>query len=363
VPTPSQHFENLGILPASRKVAVRWLPGTIQRMFANPVYKGKMELNRWQQTKGKRRDPRTGLYRDYTTLRPRPVEQRTSIDSPAIVSEELWAVAHARRERNKADAPRNNRHIERTLLRGVGYCGYCQSKLYSYTDKRRDGGAGRTYYICSHQPVRFKHPEAPDACPAGYYTLRTDLVDADVWAKVVAIFEQPDKLKAAVAAYHAEAADRAEAEAAEMASWEEELDKYKRKRTNLLRALEDAADDDERGEIEARKAEVSKTIQKVQRRIEATLAARAGREEYEEQMDELLAWMEDYRTHTLLRRGELPYEQKRRALDLLGTVVFIYKKDDPREDGNPWEVAFDLGGQHSDSRLRMLLLMAHRASR
>jgi len=212
-------------------------------------------------------------------------------------------------------------------------------------------------------PGRFKHPEAPDACPAGSFSVRADLVDADVWAKVFAVYQEPDKLKAAVEAYHAGAADRAEAESAEMDAWETELAQYKHKRSNLLRMAEDATDEDERAEIEVRRAEVSKHIQKVQRRIEIAKAKHAGRAEHEAAVNDLLAWMEDYRTHTLFRRGELPYEQKRRALDLLGTLVVLYTKEDPKDDdGNPWAVVFDLGAaQHSDNRLNILLLMARRA--
>jgi Recombinase len=328
--TPTQHFERAGLLMANQRVPTWWRRGTVLRMLENPTYKGTLLTYRWQKTKETREDEQTGETRTTTVVRPRALAECLSLECPAIVSTVLWEQAREQRTRNKAEAARNNHDVERALLRDY---------VFSLA-------SGQRYCVRSKRAGRYAL--GPDACTEGGY-VRTDKADADIWAKVLALLDDPDIMRRALDAYHARANSEAEADQSELRAKQESLDVFRRKRTSLLRRLEDVDDDEEeRAEIEGRLAEVKKHIKKVAAELDALDAARAGRDAYTAAIDAFAELAGDITSG--LVDAPADYQQKRMALRLACPVVRMYKADDLQApDMVPWDAEFTWAGVNSDT--------------
>lgn len=82
----------------------------------------------------------------------RPESEWTSIDVPAIISEETWYAANARLEKNKQ---RNRRGAKYDYLcQGMIRCALCESQgrkaKFCIFVQRRGGKVVRRYYQCNH---------------------------------------------------------------------------------------------------------------------------------------------------------------------------------------------------------------------
>jgi site-specific DNA recombinase len=347
IETPTQYFDRIGILPPTKHIGVKWLRASVINILDNEAYKGEMDANRWKTTKVSVEDE-YGEMRTVKQMRKRPEEERIRIGSPAIVSPALWEAANAGRQLNKAEAARNNKNVERTLLRGSAVCGYCKNRAYAFTR-----GNGIPYYVCSHMKGRYKG--VGEVCPEGCYTVRAEVVDADVWAKVLKLLDDAQAVRRAVAAYHAQTDERNTAEADELAVRTGELEKLKRKRRTINLRLEDAdeLDAEERAENEERLAEVRLQIGKLTTQIDRLHSARASRDSYTAVVDALEAWADDVRSDLALRGPDVPFEVKRNVLRVLGVKVPLY-----RMGTTPIEPVFGFEGVgtgvHCDTRLLKL---------
>ena len=109
---------------------------------------------------------------------------------PALVSEEMFALAQEQLEKNKRHSPR--RTVEPTLLQGMLVCEQCGYGLYrtsTYTSKQR-----LNYYRCigSDGYRRLRGPICRNR------PIRQDYLDQFVWNEIIRLLEDPGLIQAEI---------------------------------------------------------------------------------------------------------------------------------------------------------------------
>jgi len=113
----------------------------------------------------------------------RPRAEWIEVPVPALVSEEMFALAQEQLEKNKRHSPR--RTIEPTLLQGILVCEQCGYGLYrtsTHTTKRK-----LNYYRCigSDGYRRLNGPVCTNR------PIRQDSLDQFVWSQIIRLLEDP----------------------------------------------------------------------------------------------------------------------------------------------------------------------------
>jgi len=154
-------------------------------MLRNPAYRGnacygKTELKPRQRITRPLRQ-RQGLPSRDSANHERPRGEWIAVPVPALVQEEIFALAQEKLEANKRYAPR--RTIEPTLLQGTLVCQQCGYSLYrasTQTSKRK-----LHYYRCigSDGYRRLKGPVCTNR------PIRQDALDAFVWNEIIRLLD------------------------------------------------------------------------------------------------------------------------------------------------------------------------------
>jgi site-specific DNA recombinase len=179
---------------ATRTGKTRWERSTVWGMLRNPAYQGKACFGK---TESRPRQRITRPLRQRNGVAPRdsanherPRSEWIEVPVPALVSEEIFALAHEQLTKNKHHSPR--RTIEPTLLQGMLVCQQCGYALYrcsARTSKRRlyyyrclgsDAYRRLKGALCTNRPVRQDH------------------VDELVWDQIVRLLEDETLLQAEI---------------------------------------------------------------------------------------------------------------------------------------------------------------------
>ena len=169
----------------------RWERSTVWGMLRNPAYQGRAcfgkteRAERQKITRSLRQ--RGGFAPRSSCNRERSSQDWIEIAVPAIVSEETFALAQERLERNKHFSSRHTK--EPTLLQGLLVCGRCgyayyrtstrtsSRKLYYYRCLGSDAYRHWQGSVCSNRPVR------------------QDYLDDLVWKQVVGMLGNPELIR------------------------------------------------------------------------------------------------------------------------------------------------------------------------
>jgi site-specific DNA recombinase len=178
----------------TRTATTRWERSTVWGMLRNPAYRGtacygKTELRPRQRTTRPLRQ-RKGVPSRDSAGHERPRQEWIAVPVPALVSEEVFALAQEQMESNKRHAPR--RTIEPTLLQGMLVCRHCGYALYrtsTRTTKRRIH-----YYRClgSDGYRRLKGPVCTNR------PIRQDYLDSFVWSEIIRLLDDPELIQAEI---------------------------------------------------------------------------------------------------------------------------------------------------------------------
>src|SRR5947199_62563 len=177
---------NEGQIP-TRTETTRWERSTVWGLLRNPAYRGracygKTELRPRQRITRPLRQ-RNGLASRDSANHERPRQDWIEVPVPALVSEEMFALAQEQLEKNKHHSPR--RTIEPTLLQGMlvcEQCGYalyrtstrtCKQTLHYYRCLGSDGYRRLRGPVCANRP------------------LRQDALDEFVWKEIIRLLEDP----------------------------------------------------------------------------------------------------------------------------------------------------------------------------
>nr|NHB98826.1 recombinase family protein [Photorhabdus stackebrandtii] len=177
----------------TRKQITRWGRSVVWAMLRNPAYKGTACYNktetgpRQRVTKPFRLNGRA-VHGENTSAHERPREEWIEIPVPAIVSEEVFALAAERLADNKRFSSR--RTIEPSLVQGMvscRKCGYALSRTSTRTSTRKIA-----YYRClGSDSWRY-----PGGAVCNSRPIRQDLLDQIVWQEVLRLIEDPALINA-----------------------------------------------------------------------------------------------------------------------------------------------------------------------
>ena len=180
-------------IPTRKKIS-RWERSTIWAMLRNPAYKGKacfgktQIVERQKITRPLRK--RGGFSPRCSANRERPRQDWIEIPVPALVNEEVFALAEERLEHNKRYSLR--RTIEPTLLQGMlicSQCGYAYYRTSTRTSKRK-----LYYYRClGSDDYRYENGRVCNSRP-----IRQDYLDAVVWEQVIKLLEDPEIVRSEI---------------------------------------------------------------------------------------------------------------------------------------------------------------------
>lgn len=175
----------------TRKGRSPWERTTVWAMLRNPAYKGTACFGKTESVpRSKITRPlrkRGGFSKRCSANRERPQEEWIEIPVPAIVSDEIFALADERLQRNKQLASRRTK--EPTLLQGMlvcERCGYAYYRCSTRTTKRK------IYYYRCLGSDGWRYPDGPvcDSRP-----VRQDYLDAVVWDHVIALLQKPELIR------------------------------------------------------------------------------------------------------------------------------------------------------------------------
>ncbi len=124
-----------------------WQPATIHQMLCHPFYTGEAAMF-------KRKDTEKKAGHKQPTRIIRPEEEQIKMPEgvvPAIIDKALFERVQMRLERNKREAPRNNKNPQESLLRsGFAKCGYCGGNTHFRRHIDRFGpGKDWCFYVCT----------------------------------------------------------------------------------------------------------------------------------------------------------------------------------------------------------------------
>lgn len=311
-------------VPTPRSPRKGWDPSTIQKMLANPVYKGTFIANRrttaWVWEGGKQRfvngakDESEWIY----------------VDVPAIISEEQWDEVQRRLEENKRLSMRNGRKHEWLLSKMVRcVCGNCFSPFrYDNTIKSKAGvtrKVEKAFYRCSGA-----NRIGPETCTSKVITqekLESMIIEAveqlifkvELWDEILDHKDdQQERLRQHVAVCKKQIAEID-------AQLKELLQLVLEQRTSSMRELFL----DKQRELEKRREECEVQMGISQDRLALTEEAGNRREVVEE----ILAKLQQ-----IGGLSDLPFEERRRLLTLLVDEIIL----DSREQ---W---FEIRGEIND---------------
>lgn len=289
----------------------KWMATTIRCMLRNPAYMGEARAWRYSCTRIKGGGWRTQV---------RPLEEQVPLPAgtvPALVDEGTWHAVQARFARNKAEAPRNNRHPEESLLRG-GYvrCGYCGNTVIAFVHS-----AGLMYRCC----VASKEIAG---CRSSNVLVKT--LDQAVWEKVEAVVTQPE-----IIALQLERLQKDNDTGADIAALDRQLDSIDKQRKRVARGVA-ALDDDEAA---APLLVELKGLAAQKRQLEAERVAAGERfvdhEAHRARLTNLVDWCQ----HVADNLPALAYAEKRDLLAALDVSVKLYQKGQPTPR---WEITMSL---------------------
>jgi site-specific DNA recombinase len=170
-----------------------WSARTVGRMLGNEIYVGRLMLRKYKRGKARRE----------ANLRPR--EDWIAIQSPKIISKELFDQAQAQLAKNISHSPRNTKRLY--LLGRLLVCGHDGRRLQAHTMPGGANGHGVKYYYCmgtdkGHAAIR---------CPSR--RVREDRLVPPVWKKLMELLTNPALVLRQLAGYQKEKSMIADTEA------------------------------------------------------------------------------------------------------------------------------------------------------
>ena len=230
-----------------------WERSTVWGMLRNPAYQGsacfgKTEICARQRITRPLRQ-KGGYSRRSSSSREKERSQWIEIAVPALVSEEIFALAQERLAQNKRLSVRNTQ--EPTLLQGLLVCEQCGYALYrtsTRTTRRQI-----KYYRCLGSD-RYRHLRGP-ACSCR--PIRQDYVDDLVWQEVLRLLRAPELIQSEL--------ERRRTESLNTSPVQQRQDRVKRELTRLSQQMDKLLDAYQEGlmtlaDLRKRSPEIKKKI-------------------------------------------------------------------------------------------------------
>jgi site-specific DNA recombinase len=332
----------------TRTGTTRWERSTVWGLLRNPAYRGracygKTELRPRQRITRPLRQ-RHGVASRNSANHERPREDWIEVPVPALVSEEIFALAQEQLQKNKHHSPR--RTIEPTLLQGMLVCEQCGYALYrasTRTCKQR-----LHYYRClgSDGYRRLKGPVCTNR------PLRQDALDEFVWKEIIRLLDDPTLVQSEIDRRR-EAARNADP----LRKREEEL---RREEARLEKSGERLINAYQEGlvtlpQLRQRMPELRKQAQAVEAELQSLEMAAADQAKYLQLAESLAA----FRSKLRLRAETLDIRERQQILRLLvkevlvnaNTITIRHSIPVPGSNGTPRPFSGPSGGSPASGYL------------
>jgi site-specific DNA recombinase len=296
----------------TRTGTARWERSTVWGLLRNPAYRGracygKTELRPRQRITRPLRQRHGVVSRD-SASHERSREDWIEVPVPALVSEEVFALAQEQLEKNKHHSPR--RTVEPTLLQGMlvcEQCGYalyrtstrtCKQKLHYYRCIGSDGYRRLKGPVCTNRP------------------LRQDVLDEFVWKEILRLLEDPTLVQSEIDRRR-EAARKADP----LRKREEEL---RREQARLEKSSERLINAYQEGlvtlpQLRQRMPELRQQTQAVESELQSLAMAATEQVKYLQLAESLAA----FRSKLRLRAETLDIRERQQILRLLVKEVLV----------------------------------------
>lgn len=278
-----------------------WRATTIRGILRNPAYMGEARAWRYSCTR-----IRGGGWR----RQERPIDEQVPLPEgtvPALVNATTWHAVQARFARNKAEAPRNNRHPEESLLRG-GYarCGYCGNTVIAFVHS-----AGLMYRCCGYSR------DIP-GCRSSNVLVKT--LDAAVWGKVVQVVTRPEIIASQLERLKQETDEQADLDAIDR-----QLGAVEKQRQRVARGVAVLDDDEAAAPLLVELKALAAQKQQLERDRSVAALELANQLEDRSRLASLVDWCQRVADNL----PTLTYTQKRDLMAALDVRVTLYQKGQP----------------------------------
>ena len=296
----------------TRTATTRWERSTVWGLLRNPAYRGracygKTELRPRQRITRPLRQ-RQGVTSRDSANHERPREDWIEVPVPALVSEEIFALAQEQLDKNKHHAPR--RTVEPTLLQGMLVCEQCGYALYRTST--RTCKQKLNYYRCigSDGYRRLKGPVCSNR------PLRQDAMDEFVWKEIIRLLDDPTLVQGEI-----DRRQQAARNADPLRKREEEL---RREQARLEKSSERLITAYQEGlltlvQLRQRMPELRKQVQAVESELQSLEMAAADQAKYLQLAESLAA----FRSKLRLRADTLDIHERQQILRLLVKEVLV----------------------------------------
>jgi site-specific DNA recombinase len=156
---------------------VPWSPASVHKILSNALYTGRHYYNRSENAPEDLRAGRRPTKQPRRRLRPR--DEWIAVPWPAIISEEVFAMAARQMQLNRERSPRNTRY--QYLLQGLLVCGYCGRRLGGHA------GVATGRYECT----RRRSLEPPER-RCHLRSISQPDIEPVVWDHLVQLLQQPE---------------------------------------------------------------------------------------------------------------------------------------------------------------------------
>lgn len=286
-----------------------WGRSTVFRILTDPIYMGMATALKYV-SKG-----HNGAEKSLV----KPIEEQYVMPegtAPPIVDPQIWYAAQEIKKLNKEESIRNNGNKSANDLLRCGFirCGYCKRAMVAY-----DTGNGYRYYKCTY---RYRTGRRCNEAPI----ILVNKIDTIVWDYVGELIKDFSLIEKAIKVAKKEGNFRPDLESVErnikgtLEDQEQLVADLKAKNPDgspRLRGLSRESILDELHQVEKHLQELCAERDKI----------KAGKIEWEKmqvEIDKFIDWClsarEDYETAT--------YEEKRRALRVMGITCFVFRDDD-----------------------------------
>jgi site-specific DNA recombinase len=298
----------------TRTGTARWERSTVWGMLRNPAYRGracfgKTEIRPRQRITRPLRQ-RQGLASRNSANHERAGQDWIEIAVPALISEEVFALAQEQLEKNKRHSPR--RTLEPTLLQGMLVCDRCGYALYRTSTQT---SRHKIYYYRCLGSDAYRHLKGAlcDRRP-----IRQDYLDAAVWGEIIRLLEDPSLIQAELNR-RLESARNTDPLRRRGDSLQREQSRLANKMERLVTAYqEDLLSLDE---LRLRIPQLRKQQQAVQSELESLETAVANQNKYLRLVDGLA----DFRGRIRARADTLDVSERQKILRLLAKEVLVGK--------------------------------------
>jgi site-specific DNA recombinase len=296
----------------TRTGSTRWERSTVWGLLRNPAYcgracYGKTELRPRQRITRPLRK-RGGVPSRDSAGHKRPQEDWIEVPVPALVSEEIFALAQDQLEKNKHHSPR--RTVEPSLLQGMLVCQQCGYALYRTST--RTSKQKLHYYRCigSDGYRRLKGPVCSNR------PIRQDALDALVWKEIIRLLDDPMLVQSEI--------DRRQEAARNTDPLRKREDELRREKVRLEKSSERLINAYQEGlltlaQLRHRMPELRKQAQAVQSELQSLQMAAVDTAKYLQ----LAETLDVFRTRMRVRAETLDIRERQQILRLLVKEILV----------------------------------------